>query len=429
MTNQINTRELVMEMLLSVHKGEKSHLVLAAVLDKYQFLDKKERAFITRLFQGTLERQIELDYRINQVSSTKVNKMKPVIRAIIRMGLYQIIYMDSVPDSAACNEAVKLALRKGFKNLKGFVNGVLRNLARQKEEIVWPKDPLENLSVRYSMPLWIVELWAGQYEISKVEEILKGFYVEQPTCIRVNENVTTKQELMEALQKEGVRVEENPVSDSCLLISGYDYLGALESFASGAFQVQDASSALVCESAGIKEGDYVIDVCAAPGGKALHAAQLLAGSGHVEARDLTEYKVGLIQENIWRMGFENIEAKVQDATCLDEESIGKADVLICDLPCSGLGVLGKKADIKYNQSMEGLESLAKLQQDILNASVPYIREGGRMVYSTCTIHRKENEENVKWILDTFPELVLLSEKQIFPQRACDGFFLSVFEKR
>ena len=212
---------------------------------------------------------------------------------------------------------------------------------------------------------------------------------------------------------------------SALLISGYDYLGALESFREGDFQVQDASSILVAETAEIKEGDYVIDVCAAPGGKALHAAQLLDGTGHVEARDLTENKVELIRENIARMGFENVEAVQMDATVRDAASLEKADILFADLPCSGLGVLAKKTDLKYKMSESGQEDLAALQRKILSVVWEYVKPNGTMIYSTCTIHRAENEDNVRWFLEQYPQFTLVGEKQFLPsEEGMDGFYLA-----
>lgn len=430
-TKEKSERELALAILLEVEKGEKSHLVLRSVLEKYQYLDKQERAFLTRLTEGTIERTLELDYIINQYSKTKVQKMKPVIRNILRMAVYQITYMDNVPDSAACNEAVKLAGKKGFGTLKGFVNGVLRSIVRSKEQILYPEEACTEkyLSVKYSMPEWIVTMWLKDYGREKTEEILKSFYLSRPTTIRVNENQISKEELIKKLKNEHVNVEEHPFLNSALLISDYDYLGALNSFCEGDFQIQDAASIQVAESADIKPGDYIIDVCAAPGGKALHAAQLLNGTGHVEARDLTEYKVGLIQENIWRMGFDNVEAVQQDATLFDEASEEKADVVIADLPCSGLGVLSKKTDLKYKMTPETEKEVAQLQKEILDVVCRYVKPEGVMIYSTCTICKAENEENTRWFLEKHPEFELEWEKQIFPSRETDGFYIAKLVKR
>lgn len=431
MIKEMNVRELALEVLLEIEKGEKSHLILRSVLEKYQYLTKQERAFLTRVTEGTVERRLELDYIINQYSKVKVKKMKPVIRNLLRLAVYQMKYMDNVPDSAACNEAVKLAVKRGFGNLRGFVNGVLRNIARNLDHIEYPEkeQTIPYLSVMYSMPEWIVKMWVSDYGREKTEEILQNFYIERPTTIRVNENQISKVALMDKLEREGVKVEEHPFLQSALLISNYDYLGALDSFLEGDFQVQDAASIQVAESAEIKEDDYIIDVCAAPGGKALHAAQILNGTGFVEARDLTEYKVSLIRENIWRMGFTNIEAVQQDATIYDEVSEAKADVVIADLPCSGLGVLAKKTDLKYKMTPETEKEVAELQRQILKTVHRYVKPGGTLIYSTCTICKSENEENAKWFVKNHPQFELRWEKQIFPGRETDGFYIAKFIRR
>lgn len=476
MTKAVGERELVLGILLEVtENGQYSHLVLRDVLNKYQYLDKKERAFITRVSEGTLEHMIELDYIINQFSKVKVKKMKPVIRNILRSAVYQLKYMDTVPDSAACNEAVKLAVKKGFGSLRGFVNGVLRNVARNLDQIVYPVDPVENLSVRYSMPVWILDLWMKSYSMEIVERMLRQFQSESPLTVRgrvledrISENnadkyVSVKEHIKETeeqgehsdsiavlkrcLAEEGVHVEQHPYLPYALCISGFDYLGGLKSFQKGLFSVQDISSMLVCEIAAPREGDMVIDVCAAPGGKALHMAEKLLGSGWIEARDLTPYKVDLIQENIERTGLTNITAVRQDATLYDEKSVEKADIVIADLPCSGLGVLGKKTDLKYKLTEEGCKQLAELQREILSVVHRYVKPGGMLVYSTCTINPAENMDNVHWFLKENPQFELENIRdrlckelqgdveedgclQLLPGvHQSDGFFIACFRKQ
>ena len=438
--NQVNLRNIVMEMLLKVNKGEKSHVALKSTLDKNVSLDKHQRSFITRLFQGTLERRIELDFIINQFSKTPVNKMKPVIREILRMGVYQIKYMDNVPVSAVCNEGVKLAEKRKFRNLKGFVNGVLRNVARNIEKIEYPKEQKERLSVIYSVPKWIIEKWTKEYGISKTEEMLEGLYKPKATSVRCNTSKATVEEIVKSLEYQGTTVEKSKLYDKALKISGYDKLENLDVFKAGMVTVQDESSMMVGIAANPKEKDYIIDVCAAPGGKSLHVSELLNGTGTVEARDLTEYKIGLIEENIARVGNENIITKVSDATVLDKEAIEKADIVIADLPCSGLGVIGNKSDIKYNITQNQIDELVELQRKILKQISKYVKQGGKLLYSTCTVNRQENDSNVKWIQDNLPFKLqslngivpeqLKCEKgclQIYPgQYGMDGFFVSLF---
>ena len=448
MTKGTDIRELALGVLLEVSAGQEySHIALRNVLDKYQYLEKQERAFLTRLVEGTLERRIELDYIIDQFSSVKVKKQKPVIREILRMSVYQLRYMDSVPDSAVCNEAVKLAQKKGFRQLKGFVNGVLRNIARNLDGVKLPpeKEETSYLSVRYSMPEWMVKEWLGLYGREVTEKMLAAFYEKEPLTIRVNRNRITPEELRKRLEERNIRVQAAPYIEGALQIEGFDYLAGLEEFQEGLFQVQDVSSMLAVEAAGVKAGDYCIDVCAAPGGKSLYLAEKAGAEGHVDARDLTDYKAGLIRENVERLGSANVTVEVKDACVFDESSREKADVLLADLPCSGLGVLAKKTDVKYRMSKEQQQELQALQRKILGTVEAYVKPGGTLVYSTCTINQGENEENVRWFLEHFPyETVSLNDclpeelhsettgkgyLQLLPGvRSCDGFFIAKFRK-
>lgn len=450
MTNSLNLREMALEILLEVERnGAYPNVLLKQTLDKYLYMEKQERAFLTRLVEGTVERKLTLDYYLNQVSKTPVNKMKPVIRCIMRMAAYQIFYMDAVPDSAACNEAVKLAQKKGFQTLKGFVNGVLRNLSRQKDSMIMPdavKESVKAFSVQYSVPEWMVEKVIKDYGIENAKNMFASLYENVgATSIRVNNSKISTEECIKLLEKEGVHVEKAFYVENALEISGYDSLAFLESFEKGYFQVQDVSSMLVGLAADPKPGDKIIDICAAPGGKSIHVADLLKGTGHVEARDLTDYKVSLIEENITRCEFENISAKRADALILDEAAKETADIVIADLPCSGLGVLKKKSDIKYRMGQSQIEELAQLQRDILKNAVTYVKSGGTLIYSTCTIAKEENDLQVDWILENLPlQLVsfegCLCEEvlentdregvlQLLPGREkTDGFFLAKFRK-
>ena len=432
MQASVNERELVLDMLLQITRdGEYSHIVIKNVLDKYQYLDKRERAFITRVVNGTLERMIEIDYIINLFSKVKVNKMKPLIRTILRSSVYQMKYMDSVPDSAICNEAVKLAGKRGFVNLKGFVNGVLRNISRNLDKINYPdeKDKVSYLSVKYSLPEWLVKQWLNVYDEETVKTIGSAFLEEKPLTVRFNERKIKKEDLVGILKKEGVTVGEVPEIPCALYLSGYDHLSALPSFCEGLYQVQDLSSMQVALWSGVKEGDQVLDVCAAPGGKSIHIAELLNGTGHVEARDLTEYKVDLLRDNIERSGLTNIEAVCQDATVYDPDKKKSADIVIADLPCSGLGVLGKKPDLRYKMNEKTEADLVELQRKILSVVKDYVKPDGKLLYSTCTIHREENEGNVEWFLKEYPEFEPVKDKQMIPGKDTgDGFYIAIIKR-
>lgn len=405
MNQQVNTRELILGILLEVNKeGQYSHLVIRSTLEKYQYLEKQERAFITRVCEGTLEYKIRLDYILNQFSTVPAEKMKPVIRELLRSSVYQILYMDSVPDSAVCNEAVKLARKKGFYNLTGFVNGVLRKIAREYGSIRFPgKDqPQEYLSVIYSMPKWIVQRFLEEYGFEKTEKMLESFLKEKPTTIRIREYLVEKETVLESLEKQKVTVEKAPYIENAYYLKHYDYLPALDAFRMGTIQVQDVSSMLVGDIAAPKEGDYVIDLCAAPGGKTLCIADKLKGTGRVDARDISRSKTDLIRENAIRQNFLNVVVSEKDASQLDSDSLEKADILIADVPCSGLGVMGRKTDIKYKMNQARIQELAGLQRQILEQASTYVKPGGTLIYSTCTITNEENLDNVKWFTEHFP---------------------------
>ena len=354
-----------------------------------------------------------------------------MIRTILRSSVYQLKYMDHVPDSAVCNEAVKLAGKKGFVNLKGFVNGVLRNISRNLDMLSYPdsSNEIACLSVRYSLPMWMVEKWISVYGKETVEKMGKVFLEERPVTVRRNTAVVSKEEFEKELEKDGVVYRRHPVLPYAYELTNYDYLAGLLAFQKGYFYIQDISSMQVAEWAEPKEGDYVIDVCAAPGGKAIHLAEKLSGTGYVEARDLTEYKVEMIEDNIDRCQLSNMTAKVWDATEFDASAEEKADVVIADLPCSGLGVIGTKTDIKYNASEEKIQELAALQQEILQVVCRYVKPNGTLLYSTCTMTKEENEENVHKFLETHTEFELEHMRQCFPYEGCDGFFMAKMHRK
>lgn len=451
-----NTRETAFQVIYKVLEEEaKSHIVLRQTLKEEQEADKRDRAFVTRLVEGTLERRITLDYILNQVSKTPVKKMKPAIRTILRMSVYQLLYMDSVPDSAVCNEAVKLAKGKGFQGLSGFVNGVLRNVARGREqwllESAYPdkkKDAVNYLSIRYSLPDWLCRYFIKEYGLETAEKIAEGSIRDPKTTIRCNTTRIKKAELIERLEKQNLVVEEGVYAADALYLSGYDSLEKIPEFTEGLFQVQDESSMLVAELAGLKKGDVVVDVCSAPGGKAMHAANLLEalGGGEVISRDVSEKKTALIKENAERLQVKHMNIQVMDATRLDETMIEQADVVIADLPCSGIGIMAKKPEIRYRVTEENQKELVKLQKEMLQVVHRYVKPGGILMYSTCTINKEENEKNAKEICEKYgfepaleeqmvPEMLRADIQeggflQLLPgHHDCDGFFIARLKRK
>lgn len=446
------TRELVLDLLLEWEKTDAfSHQLIRQVLDKYDYLSGQEKSFMKRLAEGTLERQIELDYVLNQFSSVPVKKMKPLIRNLLRMSVYQILYMDGIPDAAAVSEAVKLANKRKFTNLKGFVNGVLRNISKSKTQITYPakeKDLKNYLSVKYSMPLWLVEYFMTNYGQELAEQILEGLLQVRPVTVRVSGKLSEaeKENWLSQVAESGVKVETHPYLPNAYLLSQLEGIGNLPGYDEGYFVVQDVSSMLAVEAAGVKEGDFVVDLCAAPGGKTMYCAEKAGQSGFVQSRDLTDYKVNQIWDNVQRMGLSQVEAIVWDAREFDKTLNQRADVVIADLPCSGLGVMGKKRDIKYRMSKEGMDSLVQLQKEILTTAVRYVKPGGVLLYSTCTIHHKENEEMAKWVEENFdftledmtpylpqmPHMETAKEGflQLFPKvHETDGFFFARLRRK
>ena len=374
--------------------------------------------------------------------------MKPVIRELLRSSVYQILYMDSVPDSAVCNEAVKLARKKGFYNLTGFVNGVLRKIAREYGSIRFPgkEEPEEYLSVIYSMPKWLVQRFLEQYGFEKTEKMLEAFLKEKPTTIRIREYLVEKEAVLESLKSQKVTVEKAPYVENAYYVKDYDYLPALDAFRVGSIQVQDVSSMLVGDIAAPKEGDYVIDLCAAPGGKTLCIADKLKGTGRVDARDISRTKTDYIRENAIRQNFLNVVVTEKDATQLDSDSLEKADIVLADVPCSGLGVMGRKTDIKYKLNPAKIQELAGLQREILEQASTYVKPGGTLIYSTCTIGKEENQDNVEWFLEHYPyelesldpylceelrsETTKKGYLQLLPGvHKCDGFFIARLKRK
>ncbi|MBR1742499.1 MAG: 16S rRNA (cytosine(967)-C(5))-methyltransferase RsmB [Lachnospiraceae bacterium] len=444
-----SVRKMALDSLLEIMEEQAfCDKVMYTVL-KESHMEKRDRSFYRRLVAGTVERTIELDYVLNQFSKLPVEKMKPVIRNILRMSLYQILYMEKIPVSAVCNEAVKLTEQRKLYRLKGFVNGILRTVLREREQIFYPKELVPRLSICYSMPEWIVNRWLSEYGETITEEILAEFLSEKKEIpIRMQKCRSPEQERetgRKALEAEGVLLEKGAWFPYAARIRKFSSLEDLEAFQKGYFSVQDESSMLPGEISGVKRGDLVIDLCAAPGGKTTHAADLLQGTGKVIAADVSREKLARIEENIERLRLSNVEVLLNDARVYRKEWEEKADVVFADLPCSGLGVIGKKCDIKYKTQEKDIAVLSGLQRQILKQAVRYVKPQGRLIYSTCTIAKEENEENALWIEENLPlRRVSIEEMlpgalrgktgeqgyiQVMPnETGTDGFFVSAFEK-
>lgn len=463
-------REVVLLALLSHEKNDTfSNVLVRRTLDACADLSAGERAFIKRLLEGVIERKTELDARIEKYTGRSVSRLHPAVHQVLRMGLYQILYMDAVPDSAACNESVRLAKKHGPARLAGFVNGVLRNAARDAQKDAKNGEELlqGKASVQYSMPDWLVDMWTDQLGAEETERLLKAMLQIRPVTIRLRSGLSAQEcdAVRDGLRSAGVLVEEGRWLENALRLRRTSDLRRLPGFAEGLWTVQDESSMLAVMAAGLRGTETVYDVCAAPGGKSFYAADLLRrGAGHrtasgtdsgtdpginpgrqgiVYSFDLTRRKTDRIREGAKRMKLENLQVAERDARTIRPGEEASADVLLCDLPCSGLGVMGKKRDIKYRASREGILSLQTLQREILAASVQCLRPGGTLLYSTCTISREENEDNAAWIVselglkpvDLAPFLpedlpgIRGNMLQLLPHvHGTDGFFIARFQK-
>lgn len=447
----VNERNTALRVLLAVQKEPSG----AAMLLQRQFegepeLSAQQRAFVKRLTQGCLGEQLRLDAVIGRYSTKPVGKLRPAIRWILRMGVYQILYMDAVPDAAACNEQVALARRYGFSALSGFVNAILRRVCREKEALLAELGEA-SAALRFSMPEWILSLWERQYGRQQAEETAAAMQEVRPVTLRLRGREAVEREaLVQSLRDAGAVVLPAPWLPYAVTVRKTSDIRLLLGYAEGGFVVQDVASMLATEAAGLRGGECVYDVCAAPGGKSMHCADRLlalpgreSGQGRVFAFDRYPGKLRRLRDNLRRLRLEEMVASsVRDAReAVPEEERGRADVILCDVPCSGLGVMGRKRDIRYRLREEDLQELAALQRQIAAAAVLYGRPGTVFLYSTCTINRMENEENADYLekaLGLVPDPLAphLPEGipgicghmlQLLPQlHGTDGFFIARF---
>lgn len=388
----INERAIVLDMLLAVSDGQKSHIVLNETFSRNLDLKPNSRAFIKRLFNGVIEKEIFLDYVIDSFSKVKCRKLKPVVRESMRICVYELFFMDKVPSSAAVNESVKLVKKRGLAGLAPFTNGVLRNIDRKRDEIKLPADPKERISVEYSFPAWLVDHFYKEYG-NEAPAIIKALSAERPVYARVNTLLTDTGSVIEELNKAGIRTEKSNFRDDFIKLENIENFDEILPFSEGKITVQDMSSGLLGLVAPVKPGDTVIDMCAAPGGKTCDLAIKAGPCGQVYAFDVSKVKTGLIKNNAERLHIDNIITGVNDASVYNPDLREKADLVLCDVPCSGLGIIARKPDIKYNASRDGIGELAAISQKILKNAVSYVKPGGTLIFSTCTMTRLENEEN------------------------------------
>ena len=393
----MNIRQIALRILDEYEAGDK-YINLALSSHLTDGLSREEKAALTALLYSSVERSLTYDYYICAISKRSDGDIDPHTKNILRLGLCQLLDMHSIPDFAAVNETVKLARNKGEK---AFVNGVLRHAANNKDSLPMPdenKNYRRYLSVKYSFPLAIVKHLDRLYGREATESILSFYNTEKYTDITLNTLKTTQNEYMDRLAELGITAEQNEFAKSSLRIPTSVNPERLPGFSEGLFFVQDRASAICSEVLSAEENELVIDVCSAPGGKSLASAIHSSDKAEIYSFDLHESKLSLISDSAKRLGMNSIKVDQRDATKPDESLIGKADKVICDAPCSGLGVLGKKPDLRYKDLAAAFE-LPELQLDILTASARYLKRGGTLVYSTCTLNHAENEDIVRVFLE------------------------------
>lgn len=432
---KINARKLALRILDDIqNSGDFSHVVINRTLGQYP-IEAADRRFISNLVFGILENRIYLDFHIRKFSAQRFSRIHPSVVNILRMGFYQLIFLTKVPESAAVDECVKLA--KLIHPKEGsFVNGILRQFIRTGKKVDLPdrkKHPVTYLGIVYSFPEWLVEKWLSQYGFDFTEGLLRASNEVPRLSVRVNLTKTTVASLMEDFSKVGVVAEISEKVPYGIVISDLNHLSIqdLPGFSEGAFAIQDISSMMVGHLVESTSGQTVIDVCAAPGGKTTHFAERVGEKGRVIARDLSEDKLKIIEENVERLGLKNVLVEPFDATAYDDSLKDLADCVLVDAPCSGLGIIRRKPDIKYNKTPESLLALTDIQSSILEVSSRYVKDGGTLVYSTCTINTDENEAIVQSFLSQHAEFELCPGGMVtlFPHiDHTDGFFIAKMKK-
>lgn len=407
----INARETAMKAIYDVEfNGAYSNMVLKKALIG---AEKQDKGFITTLVYGTISRKLTLDYVIERYSKLKLKKISKYILIILRMGLYQLMFMDKIPESAAVNESVKLAKHYGHGASAGFVNGILRSYIRNGIKI-----SNDNLSVKYSYPEWLCNQWINDFGFEFTEKLMAAMNTEPKITIRYNALKTTQEELKTLFEENGIHSEKNGISLAC---EGFD-VSHDKLYLDGFYSVQDTAASNAAIELSPRAGDTVIDMCAAPGGKTTHLAEIMENEGKILAFDIHEHKIKLIEANAKRLGIGIIDAQIADGTVFDERLRNTADKILCDVPCSGLGIIRRKPDIKWNKG--DTNELRDIQKKILENSAEYLKHGGEIVYSTCTIDRRENEEITSAFLKNHADFEKISEKTYYPNTdGTDGFYI------
>lgn len=436
----VTARQTAFSILLKIEKDKAySNIALDSAV-KGISLDSTDCAFISRLVYGVTERKITLDYVISQFLNQPLKKLKPEVLVILRIGTYEILFMDKIPVSASVNESVLLTKNNKCQFASGLVNAVLRKVSVEKDNLFNTLSGDERLSVLYSAPIDLVRFLKHHYNEPNAEEILKSALNQKEITIRVNTLKTTESELIEILKKENISTEITSLKNA-LIIKTKGAVYELDAYKKGLFYVEDVSSQICVKELGLKENYKLIDVCSAPGGKSFTASQYMNNTGEIYSCDIHAHRVELIKSGAERLGIKNIIPTVNDATVFNEKFLN-ADCVLCDVPCSGLGIIGKKPEIKY-KSLDDIKELIPIQKEILSVASKYVKKGGTLIYSTCSINPNENRKVCDWFLkenDDFYGVKVSPETErcidegdyltLLPHiNNCDGFFIAKFIKK
>lgn len=435
----MNAREIAYKVLLDIEKNKNYSNMAINKHFKDVKLSNQDRGLATEIIYGVIENKYYIDYMIDKLSKVKTNKMEIYVKTLLRMGIYQIMFLNSISDYAAVNETVNLSKKKNSK-VSGFINGILRNVIRQKETIgeIKVKDDIDYLAIKYSYDKWMIRNWMIHFGKEFTEELLEANSEKPSIYLRTNTLKITRDELIEKLEKQNIKASKVNVVEEAIKVENLKDIENNSLYKEGLFTVQDISSMLVGKVMNPKENSLVLDVCSAPGGKTTHMATLMNNTGQVVSRDIYEHKLKLIKASCKRLGIENVDVEEFNGLSLDKESIGKFDYVLADVPCSGLGIIRRKPEIKYKEKEE-FRDLPPIQKKILENASKYVKKGGTLIYSTCTIQDSENIDVINEFLQKNKnfELVPINEvkvdldnqekgyMKIYPNiHEMDGFFIS-----
>lgn len=430
-------RQIAFNALCKIEKDSSySNLAIDSILSKSE-LDTRDKSFVSALFYGVIERKLTLDYNLSLYLSKPLKKLKPELLVLLRMGAYQLLFMEKVPVSAAVNESVKLSKKNSLQFASGLINAVLRKVSNNGVCFPDEKNISEYFSIKYSCNKWLVEKWLKEYGRKDTEKFLESSLGANDIYIRVNTLKTDTDSLITTLENEGIKAEKTYLDNALKISFGGNSIESIDAFRNGLFHVQDLACQLAVKALSVEEGDRVFDLCSAPGGKTFTMAEYAGEKGEILAFDIYENRVSLIGKGAERLSLGNIKALTGDASVHNDE-IGLADKVLCDVPCSGFGIIGKKPEIKYKSESEAKE-IEKLQYPILENAATYVKKGGRLLYSTCTLSKAENEDICERFLKEHTDFISLTPLKeisnenyvtLMPHKnGTDGFFIALFERK